>query len=107
MPEVIRTYLSKRGFSEKADVEGLIAPGATLVLLILMIMHNLSEESAMASKAFREARASQVAQGFELAFDTVILIWADEEHNQHGCNTVKQLSNSVTMNDHLAENSGK
>jgi len=42
LPEVIKTYLSERGFKNEADAQALIAPGATLVLSILWVMKDLS-----------------------------------------------------------------
>lgn len=41
LPESIKNYLSPKGFTNKNEVEAMIAPGATLVLFILMIMSSL------------------------------------------------------------------
>ncbi|KAF6232354.1 hypothetical protein HO173_009459 [Letharia columbiana] len=41
LPESIKNYLSRRGFTDRNEVEAMIAPGATLVLSILMIMSSL------------------------------------------------------------------
>ena len=42
LPEWIKNYLSRRGFTTMNEVEAMIALGATLVLSILMIMSSLS-----------------------------------------------------------------
>lgn len=41
LPESIKNYLSPRGFTDRNEVEAMIARGATLVLSILMIMSSL------------------------------------------------------------------
>jgi len=108
LPEVIKMYLSKRGFSEKAEVEGLIAPGATLILFILLILQNLGQAAALALKAARAARASQATQSADLAFDPIILAWEDEEHSQpNRRDTAKDLAIPATIDDPIAKNNGK
>lgn len=73
LPEVIKTYLSERGFKNEADAQALIAPGATLVLSILWVMKDLSTGAEVAS---RSARASQIAND---APDPIVLAWEAEE----------------------------
>lgn len=78
LPEVIKTYLSERGFKNEADVQALIAPSATLELSILWVMKDLSTGSEVAS---RSARASQITND---ALDPIVLAWeAEENQSKH------------------------
>jgi len=76
LPDVIKTYLSERGFKNEADAQALIAPGATLVLSILWVMKDLSTGAEVASRPARARQASQIAND---APDPIVLAWEAEE----------------------------
>lgn len=81
LPEVIKTYLSERGFKNEGDSQALIAPGATLVLSILWVMKDLSTGAEMASRSARARQASQIAND---ALDPIVLAWeAEENQSEH------------------------
>lgn len=48
LPESIKNYPSRRGFTDRDEAEAMIAPGATLVLSILMIMSSLGNATGHA-----------------------------------------------------------
>ena len=80
LPEVIKTYLSERGFKNEADGQALIAPGATFVLSILWVMKDLSTGAEVASRSARARQASQIND----ALDPIVLAWeAEENQSEH------------------------
>jgi len=81
LPEVIKTYLWERGFKNEANAQALIAPGATLVLLILWVIKDLSTGAEVASRPARARQASQIAND---APDPIVLAWeAEEKQSEH------------------------
>ncbi len=96
LPDVIKTYLSERGFKNEADAQALIAPGATLVLSILWVMKDLSTGAEVASRPARARQASQIAND---APDPIVLAWeAEEKRSELRCCSIirwRQLRQAI------------
>ncbi|KAF6227449.1 hypothetical protein HO133_008893 [Letharia lupina] len=65
LPESIKNYLSPRGFTDRNEVEAIIARGATLVLSILMIMSSLGNATKHALNDHEHIKQYRLQETYE------------------------------------------